>query len=174
MKVKCDYCGKMFNKAPSKVKAKNYCCKEHRHANKVEVVKCDYCGREFEKRKADVFEHNFCNRECARTFTSLRMTNYNIEHNPTAMTMKRRTAVRQSRLGKGEGKTYTKTYGRHTHRIVAEQMLGRPLKPGEVVHHINEDKRDNRPENLMVFSSQAEHARWHELHDGNPKKRKVL
>ena len=33
-------------------------------------------------------------------------------------------------------------------------ILGRPLLPGEVVHHIN---GDNRPENLRVFSSQAEH-----------------
>ena len=33
-------------------------------------------------------------------------------------------------------------------------ILGRPPLPGEVVHHIN---GDNRPENLRVFSSQAEH-----------------
>lgn len=174
MKIKCDYCGKTFNRRPSAIKSKNYCCKEHRHADKVAVVKCDCCSREFEKWKDYVFSHNFCSCECAKTFASLRLAEYNVKHNPTAMTLGRRMKLRQSRLGKGEGKTYTKTYGRHTHRIVAEQMLGRPLKTGEVVHHINEDKRDNRPENLMVFSSQAEHARWHELHDGNPKKRKVL
>ena len=52
------------------------------------------------------------------------------------------------------------------HRQVAEQMLGRKLRPGEVVHHINGDKHDNRPENLQVFENQAEHARWHNLHKG--------
>ena len=59
----------------------------------------------------------------------------------------------------------TKNHGRHEHRIVAEQMLGRPLRKGEVVHHINRDKQDNRPENLMVFPSQAAHAKWHKEND---------
>lgn len=48
------------------------------------------------------------------------------------------------------------------HRAVACTMLGRPLRPGEVVHHKNGVKDDNRPENLEVFSTNAEHLR-HEL-----------
>lgn len=47
------------------------------------------------------------------------------------------------------------------HIVVAERILGRSLKDGEVVHHINENKRDNTPENLMVFSSHSEHMRYH-------------
>lgn len=43
------------------------------------------------------------------------------------------------------------------HRLVAEQMLGRHLRPEEVVHHKNHDKSDNRPDNLEVYASQQEH-----------------
>lgn len=44
--------------------------------------------------------------------------------------------------------------------MVAEQILGRPLDKGEIVHHRNGDKRDNRAENLEVMT-QSEHVRLH-------------
>ena len=45
-------------------------------------------------------------------------------------------------------------------RIVAQDTLGRPLEPGEIVHHINGDHTDDRPENLAVMS-QSEHVELH-------------
>jgi hypothetical protein len=44
------------------------------------------------------------------------------------------------------------------HRYIVEKLLGRLLLPGEVVHHINGDKLDNRPENLKVMDA-SEHSR---------------
>lgn len=49
----------------------------------------------------------------------------------------------------------------YEHRRVADEALGRTLRPGEVVHHENEVKDDNRPENLRVFASQSDHLKHH-------------
>ena len=66
--------------------------------------------------------------------------------------------------GRGEGKTYTKRLGKHEHRLVAEEKLGRPLRKGEVVHHIDGDYKNNDPNNLMILPSQREHVKLHSVH----------
>lgn len=48
------------------------------------------------------------------------------------------------------------------HRAIMEEHLGRKLKSGEVVHHINGDKRDNRLDNLQVMTL-SEHSRIHRM-----------
>lgn len=49
----------------------------------------------------------------------------------------------------------------YTHRLIAEKMLGRRLKNGEVVHHIDGDKTNNDPSNLMVFKTGRDHVLFH-------------
>lgn len=50
------------------------------------------------------------------------------------------------------------------HRWVMEKAIGRRLGYGEVIHHINGDKLNNRIENLKLFSSQIEHEQYHQEH----------
>lgn len=49
----------------------------------------------------------------------------------------------------------------YEHRLVAEQVLARPLRPGETVHHRNGIKTDNAPDNLEVCASAAHHFAHH-------------
>ena len=49
----------------------------------------------------------------------------------------------------------------YEHILVAEQKLGRHLRPKEVVHHIDGNKRNNAPENLMVFATDKDHLGYH-------------
>jgi hypothetical protein len=47
------------------------------------------------------------------------------------------------------------------HRHVMEQIVGRPLLPDEVVHHIDHDKLNNAPGNLRLHPNRAIHSQQH-------------
>lgn len=46
------------------------------------------------------------------------------------------------------------------HRVVMEEELGRKLSPDEIVHHIDGDRSNNTPSNLVVMT-QSEHIQEH-------------
>ena len=99
------------------------------------------------------------------------LAKYNKEHNAT---LSRRTAVQRSatlraknraKRGGKDRKGYLSTHvegkgSRHTHRIVAERILGRKLRRGEIFHHVDGDIQNNNPNNLQVLS-RADHLRVH-------------
>lgn len=49
----------------------------------------------------------------------------------------------------------------YEHRIVAERKLGRRLRKGEQIHHLNGNKKDNSDTNIEVTRSRFHHAVKH-------------
>ncbi len=69
---------------------------------------------------------------------------------------------RQIWLGKDESVKYGRKDGYVIeHRKVVQDIIGRPLKKGEIIHHIDGDKLNNVPENLYLCSSVYDHRDIH-------------
>jgi hypothetical protein len=47
------------------------------------------------------------------------------------------------------------------HRFIMECKIGRYLTEEECVHHIDGNKANNDPENLMLFNNNSEHIKYH-------------
>ena len=111
-------------------------------------VQCNACGKMVVRQLSEVLrvKHVFCSVKCKCISSSFRK--YAAQRNGDVQ------------RGRGNKRTYTKRNGRHEHRIVAEQKIGRPLAPGEIVHHIDGNKKNNTPENLEVMT-QSEHVKLH-------------
>ena len=106
---------------------------------------CVICGKEFLPRKKNRQEsQKTCSAKCRNAYVSI-------------IGEPKRTAILKSR---NKGHSYRKSHYRHEHRIVMERILGRSLLPNEIIHHIDGDKLNNNPENLMLLT-RAEHALLH-------------
>lgn len=108
-------------------------------------IACAHCGVTYSVQPHRRAASRFCGRKCQNTYLG------------RIYAKARGDALR----GTGKRTKYVKENGRHQHRLIMERKLGRALGSGEIVHHVNGDSRDNRPDNLALLPSQAEHARIH-------------
>lgn len=105
---------------------------------------CELCAVEFQPTTSKA---KFCSRACAAKASGLAKRKGPL-----------RTAKGYVLLYEPEHPMAMRTGYLLEHRKVAAEYAGRMLHPWEVVHHINEVKDDNRPENLAILTK-PEHDR---------------
>lgn len=134
----CDYCGTEFERYDIGSRL-HFCCIEHRRLG----------GKMVASNFSDKFK-NAMRERCLNW-------NENLHKNPS---MEKRIEISKRQREQRPTSGYTKRLGKHEHRVVMENILGRPLRRDEIVHHIDGNKANNNPSNLMIMS-RSEHAKLH-------------
>lgn len=160
----CQHCGRLFEGRNDPSRTARYCSRGCSQAAqrmyRRDPVECPNCGITFTPNKQQARDLAtgrqrlaFCSKECSRQYLPIKHAG---EGNPNwkGGTVES-NGYRYVRLKRHRVSPY---YAEH--KMVAEQMIGRPLREDEIVHHINGDKTDNRPENLMVMT-RSEHMKLH-------------
>ena len=170
MEIKCIKCNKLFKVKPSRAESRRYCSREC--SSKKVTKPCAECGKEVARPQSQMLKTVYCGRACSSAGTGRRMSKMNALLNPSRMSISTRKKLREAHLGKGEGKAYRKYFGKHLHRVLAAEKIGRALRKGEVVHHIDGNILNNNLDNLAVLTSQSEHINLHrkELIEGKKNK----
>ena len=117
-------------------------------------MNCKFCKIYFKKRTKWYGDTNqFCSSKCALAICRTKKHQIDAGKKAGALIIKRY---------RGTGtKTYVKENGVNQHRVVMERIIGRKLRKGEIVHHKDGNKKNNKPSNLQLLKNQAEHCRVH-------------
>lgn len=123
---------------------------------------CQKCGKEFilylrEKEVLSLKRRKCCSRQCANSkICSEENKRKKSEANKKWSQLHPRVII-----SKGKYKTIQiNKKGYQEHRYIMEQFLKRKLENNEIVHHKNNNKEDNRIENLQLMTKN-EHSKYH-------------
>lgn len=110
-------------------------------------LKCDICEIQFNRTKGNSYniesrKIHVCSNKCLNKYNSDKWQTYTYKK-----------SIRSS--------GYVYLGQEREHRIIAEKKLGRKLKKGETVHHIDGNKSNNNEENLYVCDSMRSHNKVH-------------
>ena len=185
MIYKCEWCGKEFNARPSRLKAKHICCSKQcqselrKSLTKPNCV-CPTCNKNFHANPRDIKrnKHVFCSKECYLTYLSKRMKGegnhqYGLKGKSNANW---KTDEKITYYGYRKIRVLDHPFRDcgdfvFEHRLVAEKYLlteensveidgKRYLKKEYDVHHIDENRLNNDPSNLLVLLK-SDHIRLH-------------
>jgi hypothetical protein len=131
-----------------------------RNPKRGEIRACPVCGKEKYVPKGELDKLSFCSHKCQVTYFLPNRTGslHKWYKGGTSITINKRTGMKYETL-LGEGK------GVKTHRKIASDLLGRPLKPNEVVHHIDGNGLNNSNSNLLICS-RSYHVMLHHKMEG--------